>query len=263
VNRRTFLRRAGLAAGGAVVGGAGVAGAEQYRILEQIRWSGKAVGAHRPPGVVGTVIAYRVSTDEPEVALTFDDGPSPEYTGRILQILAEHDATATFFMVGRAVLAHPELAQAVAAAGHELGNHTWSHADLAIARAPEVTSQLSRAEAAIVTVTGTHPTLYRPPYGYFSGATAMVAAGMHYPMVLWDLLFDRSRTATAAGNVASLASRAQPGSIILGHDGGSMSCEVVVQALPALIDRLRERGLRLVTVSQLLARQYPNLATLG
>ena len=250
MNRRGFLRRSGLLAAGAMVGVAATASAEPLAEHSDDKVSGYAVGNHRPPELAATTIAWRWPTSEPIVALTIDDGPSLAYTARILDILDHKDVVATFFQVGKHVQALPALSQR-AAQRHEIGNHTWSHPSMALGRPVPVTRELRRTAEMITHVTGKAPTLYRPPYGYFSGATAMVAAGMNYSIVLWDVKFNVADSASS--NIARISSQARPGSIILGHDGGTLDNEVVVQALPGLIDAIRKQGLRFVTVTQLLA----------
>jgi peptidoglycan/xylan/chitin deacetylase (PgdA/CDA1 family) len=251
VDRRTFLRRAGLAAGGAAAGVAATGGAAEFHINEQLRYSAKAVGGYRPKNLTASVIAYRVPTTEPVVALTFDDGPSAAYTAKVLEILEREQVPATFNLIGRHVAALPELAEHVAAK-HEVGNHTWSHPNLALARATAARDQLRRGADIIAEVTGRRPRIFRPPYGSISGATIMLAVSMGYAIVLWDFEFNQHGR-SAAANVKHMTHQARPGSIILGHDGGTLNCDVVVEALPALIDRLRQRGLRFVTTSDLLA----------
>jgi peptidoglycan-N-acetylglucosamine deacetylase len=250
VNRRVFLRRSGLAAGAGLVGMSGTAGGEEYRIRENVSLAGHAVGRYRPPGLTATTLTYRVPTTKPVVALTFDDGPSTAYTRRVLDILERKDVVATFYVIGRHVRSLPGLARDVAAR-HDVGNHTWSHPNMSLARAPRARTELARGADVIAQAIGRQPTSHRPPFGYFSGATAMIAAGMGYPIVLWDVAFNRHRE-DAAANIERMTQQIGPGSIILGHDGGTLTCDVVVQALPKLIDRLRDKGLDFVTVPDLL-----------
>jgi peptidoglycan-N-acetylglucosamine deacetylase len=157
------------------------------------------------------------------------------------------------------VRALPDLARR-AAQRHEIGNHTWSHPNMGLYAAPDVAHQLGRTEHEIASVIGRKPELFRPPYGAFSGATAMIATSMRYPIMLWDIEFNQHGD-SAASNIARLTRLTGPGSIILGHDGGTLNCEVVVEALPELIDRLRDRGFDFVTVSDLLALSNPTDAT--
>ena len=143
MDRRGFLRRAGLVAGGGVVGAAAAVGIEQTRLDLSVSTAGHAVGADRPPGLLTTSINYRVSTSQPKVALTFDDGPSEKYTERVLDILEDKGVPATFFLIGQHVQALPALAQR-AARTHEIGNHTWSHPNMGLYAAPDATRQLAR-----------------------------------------------------------------------------------------------------------------------
>ncbi|MCW2527815.1 MAG: Chitooligosaccharide deacetylase [Pseudonocardiales bacterium] len=234
-----------------MVGGGGVAAAETAQRRLETTKSGHAVGSQRPSTLRSTTLTYRVPTDSPWVALTFDDGPSPRYTGRILDILDEKNVVATFNVIGEHALAWPELTRRTAQR-HEIGNHTYSHRDLSLAGAAEARDELTRGAAAIKYVTGREPTTFRPPYGYFSGATMMIAAGFDYPVVLWDQIIRRTGE-SASSNAQRIAGSVGPGSIILGHDGGSKPCEVVVDTLPELIDRIHARGFTFVTTTALLA----------
>ena len=259
VNRRTFLRRAGLVAGGTAVGAAAAVGVEQSRVDLSLITSGHAVGADRPPGLLATTINYRVATTQPKVALTFDDGPSIKYTERVLDILEAKGVRATFFLIGEHARALPDLARRVART-HAIGNHTWSHPNMGLYAAPDASHQLVHAAQEITSITGRKPVAFRPPYGAFSGATAMIATGLHYPIVLWDIEFNQHGD-SATSNIERLSRLAGPGSVILGHDGGTLNCEVVVEALPALIDRLHDRGLEFVTVPELLALPAPGVTS--
>jgi peptidoglycan-N-acetylglucosamine deacetylase len=248
VDRRAFLRRVGLLTGGAV-------GVEERRLDTTISASCHAVGADRPANLRSTTLTYRVTTDEPVVALSFDDGPSEKYTASVLNILDAKDVSATFFLIGRHVQALPALARR-ASERHEIGNHTWSHPNMGLYHAPDARDQLQRAAQTITSTIGRAPTLFRPPYGAFSGATAMIATSMSYPMVMWDEEFDQHGP-TGPQNATRLATGAGAGSIILGHDGGTLNCDMVVAGLPLLIDKLRDRGFRFVSVTELLALSSP------
>ena len=230
-------------------------GIEERRLDTTITAAGHAVGPDRPVGLRSTTLTYRVLTTEPVVALSFDDGPSLKYTSQVLDILDSKDVTATFFLIGKHVHALPSLAKR-ASERHEIGNHTWSHPNMGLYHAPDVHDQLRRAADAIISAIGRPPTLFRPPYGDFSGATAMIATSMSYPMVMWDEEFNQHGP-SGAQNATRLATDAGPGSIILGHDGGTLNCDMVVAGLPALIDQLRDRGFRFATVSELLTLSVP------
>ncbi|HEX3200641.1 MAG TPA: polysaccharide deacetylase family protein, partial [Actinomycetes bacterium] len=125
-------------------------------------------------------LIWSVSTAEPLAALTFDDGPDPELTPRILEVLAEHGVRATFNVMGWNALRHPDLVQATVAAGHELGNHTWTHQDLAFQSALQAGRQLERGRAAIEQATGVRPRFFRPPRGNLTGSAIASAAELGY-----------------------------------------------------------------------------------
>jgi peptidoglycan/xylan/chitin deacetylase (PgdA/CDA1 family) len=111
---------------------------------------------------------YHGNTTLPEVALTFDDGPNPPYTARILAILQQYGITATFFDVGRQVQAHPDLVRQEYSSGYAVGNHTWGHANLSHLSEPSIIWQLTTNEDLIQHVIGVRPPFFRPPYGAFN-----------------------------------------------------------------------------------------------
>lgn len=248
LDRRALLRGGALAAGGAAVASVAApawAGGEP----PSVSYAGRQHDDHR---ISSLGIHWRVDTTEPVIALSFDDGPTPAYTGAVLDALAAHDARATFFVVGRRVQAQPDLVRRTASAGHEIGNHTWSHADLSTLDEPAARRQLERAHEVITRVAGHAPALMRPPFGRVAGSTLLAATRLDYPLVLWSMEL-HERNLTAARNAAHVSSAATPGSIVLAHDGGPGPHAVGVAALPALLSGLAARGLRCVTVSELLA----------
>ena len=197
---------------------------------------------------------WRGRRDRNAVALTFDDGPSPDTEG-ILDVLAEHNLSATFFMIGREVESFPGIAQRVFAEGHEVGNHSYSHPFYLFQRSSEARAQVKRAQDVIAATIGVTPMLARPPYGvrtpaYF-GATR--ALGLH--TVQWDVAgFDWKRHSPSqiADNVLR---KVRAGSIILLHDGdssGKQDRKNTVEALPLIIKGLRDRDLQIAPLSQLL-----------
>jgi peptidoglycan/xylan/chitin deacetylase (PgdA/CDA1 family) len=188
----------------------------------------------------------------PRIALTFDDGPHPVHTAPLLDALAELDAPATFFVVGKGVEANPELVARIARDGHELGNHTYQHRYLPLARSRSVERELRATDRAIERVTGTVPTLARPPYGGRSPRNVRVFHRLRKRIVLWDVNSFDWRGAPAEQVVERVLERAKPGSIVLMHEareGGATTIEAVRMLVPAL----RARGFELVTVSQAIA----------
>jgi peptidoglycan-N-acetylglucosamine deacetylase len=181
------------------------------------------------------------------VALTFDDGPGPD-TGRLLETLAAHDAHATFFVVGRNVRTYRSLTRAELAAGHELGNHTWNHADLTRRPDAEIRSQLSRTDDAVTAATGAAPTLMRPPYGALNAAVRRQIA---QPIILWSVDTEDWKNRDSAGVADYTLKTVRPGDIVLFHDIHATT----VDAIPRILESLAARGYHFVTVTQLYGDQ--------
>lgn len=191
------------------------------------------------------------SRDRPRVALTFDDGPDPRHTPALLDTLAELQAPATFFVLGERVDRHPQLTARIAGDNHEVGNHTYSHPYLPLARSRRVAAELAAADGAIERATGIVPSLARPPYGGRSPRNVRVFDRAAKRLVLWDVNSFDWKGITADAIVARVLARVRPGSIILLHearDGG----EVTIDAVRMLVPALRARGYELSTVSRTL-----------
>ncbi|MGO9794201.1 MAG: polysaccharide deacetylase family protein [Solirubrobacteraceae bacterium] len=191
----------------------------------------------------------------PEVALTFDDGPSA-YTGAILRILRRTHTPATFFVIGRWAQAYPRLVAAEVRAGCEVGDHTETHYPLALLSSAAQTAELTQAAQAIHRAGAPWPVLMRPPYGSFDQATLQVLHAQRMLMVLWSADTSDYERPGVAKIIYTAVSGGQPGAIILMHDGGGDRSQTVA-ALPRIITRLRQRGFQLVTVSQLVADDPP------
>ena len=190
-----------------------------------------------------------------EVALTFDDGPSP-YTRDVLRILSRMHVHATFFVVGRQVATYKRLVAEEARAGNDVGDHTMSHPPLAQLSAPAQSEQIGGDARLIKAAGAPAPRLMRPPYGSFNTTTLQVLRAQRMLMALWSVdTKDYARPGTDR-IVYSAVSGAQPGAIILMHDGGGERSETVA-ALPRIIKRLRQRHFKLVTLSQLVKDDPP------
>jgi peptidoglycan/xylan/chitin deacetylase (PgdA/CDA1 family) len=191
----------------------------------------------------------------PMVALTFDDGPHPEYTPRILEALAAGGVQATFFMVGMRIAAAPALARDVAAAGHDLGNHTYRHRHLWTLSPSASVDELDRGAAAVADATGVRPRYFRPPWGAFNWPAFVHAGRLGEQRVLWSVRPEGFVAAADAARMARLVvTRAHPGAIINLHDhGGHPSTpRETWKAVPAMIDGLRGRGFEPVPLRTLL-----------
>lgn len=197
-----------------------------------------------------------VTTTVPVVALSFDDGPDPRYTPAILDILDDFDVKATFFMEGDHVGSNERLARRVLIRGHEVGNHTFDHSDLLSLDTAGVKDQLDRADRAFASADIDRPTLFRPPRGRFDtdAAAAVREAGLVNAGWTHGLCIERwTRRLPPDAAMQAMLARVRPGAILLGHDGGEHDRTNTVQALPFLLQGLRDRGFRVVTVGELLA----------
>ena len=205
---------------------------------------------HRNSSVFGRV---RTRVDgENAVALTFDDGPNPEATPRILDALAERGVHATFFVLGRHAELWPELVRRMAAEGHTLGNHGYFHRKLHAKSPRYVREDLALGTSAIENACGVRPRLFRAPHGFRSPWVTSIARQLGQETVGWSLgVWDSAKPGVAA-IVDRTVRGAHPGSILLLHDGDGYDSRgdrsQTAQAVPEIIQRLQARGLRLVTI---------------
>jgi peptidoglycan-N-acetylglucosamine deacetylase len=184
-----------------------------------------------------------------QIALTFDDGPSP-YTSPILRVLDRLDAKATFFVLGDRIAGRQGMLRRILREGHELANHSWNHAVLA-AGGSRANNQIRHTNAVIRSATGFTPCLFRAPYGAVSSSLVAEARSAGLTTVEWDV-DPRDWGTPGAGTIFSrVVGSARSGSIVVMHDGGGPRGQTI-QAVAAIIKRLRARGYELVTVSQLL-----------
>ena len=187
------------------------------------------------------------------VALTFDDGPSP-FDDRLLQILRDNDAKATFFLIGNKVAANPAGAKRIVDAGMEIGNHTWEHPNMATLPMEDIAAQFSKANDAITAATGRAPTLYRPAGGLSTDAVRQTASTFGLAEILWDVIpFDWANDSNTAATRSLLMTQIKPGSVVLFHDTYSSTVDLVYQFIPVL----KANGYRMVTVSELLGSRTP------
>lgn len=210
------------------------------------------VAAMEPPKVPsGPRLSYTaVPVRGPYIAITFDDGPVPEQTPRLLDMLKERGVKATFYVVGTNAAAHPEILRRMVAEGHEIGNHSWSHPALTKLGAAGVKSQMDKTNAAVFAATGENPKTMRPPYGATNASlNRRLNDEFGMKVILWavDPLDWKYRNAERVAN--SIVTSTKAGDIILAHDiHGS-----TVNAMPKTLDALLAKGFKFVTVSELLA----------
>lgn len=260
-DRRAVLRR-GLTFAGGMAAGLSVdrlsdeVGPDRLPLSGGYAPGGVASAHSRPDSVRRrgvTVVRWRVETEQPFVALTFDDGPGPRWTPMVLDALDRHQARATFFVVGERLTRHERLVRK-RIARHELGNHTWAHHDLARLDEEQVRDQILRTHVAIKRVTGTTTTVMRPPWGHLGGSTLVVAEEFGYDVVMWSHQMREDRyKADPPAQARDIVDNVGPGAIVLAHDVGKNKRLVALSQLDAILVGLRRRGLRPVTVSELIA----------
>ena len=207
---------------------------------------------------------YQVSTKEKVVALTFDDGPSPVWTPKILDALKAAQIKATFFMLGQHVDWYPEVARRVALEGHEIGNHTYDHHGLFYYTPEELSREVDDAERVILSVTGIKTKYFRPPKAWITSKEKKQLNNMGYKTVLWSLNSKDWVNFDDRYIVKYILHHLRPGDIILFHDSGGVfkteggNRNETVKTILRLAQRLRERGYRFVTISELLQLQEKN-----
>lgn len=202
-------------------------------------------------------IVWRAEPGRRAVALTFDDGPHPETTRKILEILAHGGHHATFFVVGQKVEQHPDVVRELCEAGHDVALHGYEHDRLYCLKPPRwVEQDIRRSQLAIERACGRTPTLLRPPVGYASHRTTLGARRAGVTLVAWSARGIDGLGETDPARVARrIEKRLQDGAIVMLHDASERDDfePASVQALPRILRTLEQQGLRGVTVAELLA----------
>ncbi len=208
----------------------------------------------------GTLVP-RVDTAEKLVALTFDDGPTPFGTDRVLALLDEHAVPATFFLNGRAMAQHPGLAHRIVESGHQIANHSWSHSRMVFRSPAFMRSELDRTDALIRGAGFQGEIVFRPPYGKKLFVLPWVLRERDTTTVTWDVDPETGLgpDVTSETLVERVRNEVRPGSIILLHVM-FRSREASMAAVPELIETLEADGYRFVTVNDLIAMSPGNQA---
>jgi chitin deacetylase len=192
----------------------------------------------------------KLSNKEKVVALTFDDGPWPNYTSQVLEILKKNDIKATFFWIGRMLKQHPEIAKQVVAEGHVVANHTWSHSYRWMNKATAA-REIDDTADLIYKTTGVKSLYFRPPGGILTNGVADYAKKKNYAVIMWSNDSIDYRRSPAKRLVNNVMRRINPTEIVLMHDGGGNRSETV-KALPEIISRFKKLGYKFVTIPELL-----------
>lgn len=201
------------------------------------------------------------------VALTFDDGPHPVYTPKILEILRRHRAPATFFPLGRNVKRYPYVIEQMFADGHTIGNHSYEHGRLIFTSREQIKWEMVETSAIIQRITGQRPRFFRPPRGLSGWSALRLASHLGMWTVLWNLSSRDWQRPGIECIVQRVLAKARDGAIVLFHDAKyddpGEDRSQTVGALPKIIQGLRARGYRLVTLVELVSSRKAGRVTKG
>ncbi len=200
---------------------------------------------------------YRAKSAEKQIALTFDDGPNGEFTSALLDILKTQSVPATFFVVGKAVAVHPDLAKQIVQDGHVIGNHSYDHVFLNYLKAPRFEEQIQSTQEIIKKTTDKKPALFRPPWLYRQPALFSTLKRLHLQPVSGVFCHPFEVGQISAERIARAAvRRARPGGILIfhdGHDGHDGNRQQTIEAVRLTIEQLKRQGYKFTTVDKLLA----------
>jgi peptidoglycan/xylan/chitin deacetylase (PgdA/CDA1 family) len=208
-----------------------------------------------PPA--GARISYSsVNITQPVVAMTFDDGPHPSLTPKLLDILKERNIKCTFFLIGQNMKAYPQIVRRIIAEGHEIGAHTYTHCSLTSRSDAQIRSELQRSEEVLMAAANYRPQLVRPPYGAINTRIKqLMFSEFGYSTIMWSVDPQDWRRPGVSVVTSRLVSGARPGAIMLAHDIHPPT----IQAVPAMFDQLLAKGYQFVTVSQLMNMEKANM----
>jgi len=209
--------------------------------------------------LVRTGTISRGNTDRMVVALTFDDGPSQEWTPRLLDALKDLDVKATFFVLGSHVRSNPELARRIVREGHEIENHSYDHPLFIFHSAKDLEKEIADCEVTIKDVTGATARYFRPPRAWLTAGQRALVKRMGYGVVLWSLNSKDWVTFDDKYLVRRILNNVRPGDIILLHDGGGIfgtdgrNREETIRTIIRVVPKLRQRGFQFVTLTEMLS----------
>ena len=281
VTRRQLLVGAGTGMAGAALASAGFGLLPQEARAAltgdaQMREDAGAAGPYGRPERLGSRrVIWSTHPVGPYAAITFDDGPDPQFTPRILDALAHAGVRATFFSMGRPAVRHPDLVRAILEGGHEIGNHTWTHLDQTGLGSQEIREEILRCKTALEHLTQQPLIGFRPPRGELTGAALRVCAEVGYDTYMWSIERGPAGVSTPQAVTEHLVTNLRAGDIIDLHDGigrGTFSPdasfaqalvarrEVEVRALPAVLRQIAAKGITLTTVTDLVRRSAASVA---
>jgi polysaccharide deacetylase family sporulation protein PdaB len=193
---------------------------------------------------------YSVDTREKKVAISFDASWGADATPKLLEILKQHHVKTTFFLTGIWVKQYPQMVQAIAADGHEIGNHSLTHPHFASLPETEIKQELAENDALIFNLTNKHTHLFRPPFGEYDNLVLQTARGMGYEVIQWSVDSLDWQDIGKEAIIERVLNNVQPGAIVLFHNNAKYTPE----ALPVILDALQQQGYQIVPVSDLLLK---------
>jgi peptidoglycan-N-acetylglucosamine deacetylase len=227
--------------------GAGVAAAAVAAGYQSMAPAGQWYGRTFVHGVEGTR----------QIALTYDDGPNDPHTLRLLEVLAKHDARATFFLIGQFVEHRPNIVREILQAGHAIGNHTFTHPRLIFTSFAETKNQLQRCQDAIADATGETPKLFRPPFGGRRPDTLRTARAMGLQPIMWSITGFDWTAPPAERIVRRVSGQIRGGDVVLLHDGGHLGMGAnrsqTVAATDQLLDHWHKQGYTFLSVPEMIS----------
>lgn len=195
-----------------------------------------------------------------QLALTYDDGPNDPHTLRLLDVLANHNVRATFFLIGRYVRQHPDIVREIAQAGHVIGNHTFTHPLLIFQPEREIKRELDECTDVINDAVGAHSNLFRPPFGGRRPAVLRIARQLGLEPVMWNVTGYDWNAPSAERIQLKVARRIRGGNVILLHDGGHKQFGAdrsrTVAASDKIIVKYKSAGYEFVTIPQMIGDEY-------
>ena len=217
-----------------------------------VAWAGYAWGAQC---ALPAVAWRRGPAGRHQIALTFDDGPDPAATPRLLRLLAARGIRATFFLIGERAARHPDLVRAIADAGHEVGNHTWRHRNAWFLPPTTAAREITEGARILADILGRPPRLYRPPWGIVNAVALATARRLGLVTVLWSIQHEGLRPRSPAAQLRHVADRLHDGAIVDLHDAPGLpgAPERLLATMPGLLDVLEARGYAAIPVGELLA----------
>lgn len=194
------------------------------------------------------ILHFKILT--PAIALTFDDGPDPKNTLRLLALLKERGIKATFYLIGKSVATYPQIVRQIVADGHEIGNHTWDHKDLSRMSDTNCLDELQKTQDAIIAACGVTPKTFRPPYGNAKlSQRKQIMEKLHCPAIIWEVDTEDWKKPFSSQKVHDTILRdTKAGSIILCHDIHAWT----IDAMPATLDELKSKGFQFKTISEMI-----------